>query len=55
MKSISEGTEVSAQDAAITRQQLTGHAVKVWIYNSQNVTPPMTNGSASTGKMASKA
>jgi zinc/manganese transport system substrate-binding protein len=39
MKSISEGTEVSAQDAAITRKQLTGHAVKVWIYNSQNATP----------------
>lgn len=39
MKSITEGTEVTAQDAATTRRQLADHAVKVWIYNSQNATP----------------
>lgn len=39
MRSISEGTEVTAQDAATTKKQLTDHAVKVWIYNAQNATP----------------
>src|SRR6185312_15357711 len=39
MKAISEGTEVTAQDTATTEGQLAGHRVKVWIYNSQNVTP----------------
>src|ERR1019366_1905984 len=39
MKSVSEGTEVSAQDDAVTRQQLADRALRVWIYNSQNVTP----------------
>jgi zinc/manganese transport system substrate-binding protein len=39
MKSVSEGTEVSAQDVAITGKQLADHTVKVWIYNSQNATP----------------
>ena len=39
MKAISEGTEVSAQDTITTEDQITGHAVKVWVYNSQNATP----------------
>jgi zinc/manganese transport system substrate-binding protein len=39
MKAISEGTEVTAQDAAATQRQLTGHQIKLWVYNSQNVTP----------------
>jgi zinc/manganese transport system substrate-binding protein len=39
MKAISEGTEVTAQDTATTEGQLADHRVKVWIYNSQNVTP----------------
>jgi zinc/manganese transport system substrate-binding protein len=39
MKAISEGSEVTAQDAATTERQLTGHQIKVWVYNSQNVTP----------------
>jgi zinc/manganese transport system substrate-binding protein len=39
MRSISEGTEVSARDTATTQQQLTSRQVKVWIYNSQNATP----------------
>jgi zinc/manganese transport system substrate-binding protein len=39
MKAISEGTEVTAQDAAETQRQITGHRIKVWVYNSQNVTP----------------
>jgi zinc/manganese transport system substrate-binding protein len=39
MKSISEGTDVTAQDAITTRQQISAHQIKVWIYNSQNATP----------------
>jgi zinc/manganese transport system substrate-binding protein len=39
MKAISEGTEVTAQDTIATQNQLTDHLVKVWVYNSQNVTP----------------
>ncbi len=39
MKAISEGTEVTAQDIVTTERQLTGHRIKVWIYNSQNATP----------------
>ncbi len=39
MKAISEGTDVSAQDTLTTQQQITGHRIKVWIYNSQNTTP----------------
>jgi zinc/manganese transport system substrate-binding protein len=38
MKAISEGTEVSAQDTITTEQQITGHQIKVWVYNSQNAT-----------------
>jgi zinc/manganese transport system substrate-binding protein len=39
MKSLSEGTEVSAQDTITTQRQITNHQIKVWIYNSQNATP----------------
>jgi len=39
MKAISEGTEVTAQDTITTEQQITDHQIKVWVYNSQNVTP----------------
>jgi zinc/manganese transport system substrate-binding protein len=39
MKAISEGTEVSAQDTLATQRQITDHEIKVWVLNSQNVTP----------------
>ena len=39
MKAISEGTEVTAQDTIATEHQITDHQIKVWVYNSQNVTP----------------
>jgi zinc/manganese transport system substrate-binding protein len=39
MKAISEGTEVTAGDTAAVQRQITAHRIKVWIYNSQNVTP----------------
>ncbi|HEX3976040.1 MAG TPA: zinc ABC transporter substrate-binding protein [Solirubrobacteraceae bacterium] len=39
MKAISEGTEVTAQDTITTERQLAQHRIKVWVYNSQNVTP----------------
>ena len=39
LKAISEGTELTAQDTATAEQQINDHAIKVWIFNSQNVTP----------------
>jgi zinc/manganese transport system substrate-binding protein len=39
MRAVSEGTEVTAQDTIMTERQLTEHRVRVWIENSQNVTP----------------
>ncbi len=39
MKAISEGGEVTAGDVALAERQLDTRAVKVWVYNSQNVTP----------------
>ncbi|MHB8657186.1 MAG: metal ABC transporter solute-binding protein, Zn/Mn family [Solirubrobacteraceae bacterium] len=39
MKSISEGTDVTAQDTLITERQIREHQIEVWIYNSQNATP----------------
>jgi zinc/manganese transport system substrate-binding protein len=39
MRAISEGTEVTAQDTATTESLLTSHAIRVWVYNSQNATP----------------
>jgi zinc/manganese transport system substrate-binding protein len=43
MKAISEGTELTAQDTARTEEQITGHRIKVWIYNSQNATPEINH------------
>ena len=39
MKATSEGSEVTAQDTVTTERQLTARQIKVWVYNSQNVTP----------------
>jgi zinc/manganese transport system substrate-binding protein len=39
MKAISEGTELTARDTATVQRQITGHQIKAWIYNAQNVTP----------------
>lgn len=39
MKANSEGTETSAQDLQAISRQITSHAIAVWIYNAQNVTP----------------
>jgi len=38
-KAIAEGTEVSAQDKQTVDGQARGHQIKVWVFNSQNVTP----------------
>jgi zinc/manganese transport system substrate-binding protein len=39
MRAISEGTELTAQDTVTAERQLTAHDVKVWIENTQNITP----------------
>jgi zinc/manganese transport system substrate-binding protein len=38
-KAISEGTDVTAQDRQTVDTQARQHQIKVWIFNSQNVTP----------------
>jgi zinc/manganese transport system substrate-binding protein len=38
-KAIAEGTEVSTQDRELVDRQAQRHLIKVWIFNSQNVTP----------------
>jgi zinc/manganese transport system substrate-binding protein len=38
-KAIAEGTEVSAQDKQTVDRQAEEHEIKVWVFNSQNVTP----------------
>jgi zinc/manganese transport system substrate-binding protein len=38
-KSIAEGTDVSAQDKQTVDSQAERREIKVWVYNSQNVTP----------------
>jgi len=39
LKAISEGTEPSAADKATIDAQISGHQIKVYVYNSQNATP----------------
>jgi zinc/manganese transport system substrate-binding protein len=38
-KAIAEGTEVTAQDKQTVDSQAQNRQIKVWVYNSQNVTP----------------
>lgn len=39
LKAISEGTEVSAADKQLIDNQIRHHLIKIYVYNSQNVTP----------------
>jgi zinc/manganese transport system substrate-binding protein len=39
LKAISEGGEVSAADKLTIDRQITRHLIKIYVYNSQNVTP----------------
>jgi zinc/manganese transport system substrate-binding protein len=39
LKAISEGTDVSAADKQTIDNQIKTHAIKIYVYNSQNVTP----------------
>jgi zinc/manganese transport system substrate-binding protein len=38
-RAIAEGTDVTAQDKRTVDAQVSGRAIKVWVLNSQNVTP----------------
>ncbi len=38
-KAVAEGNEVSPSDMQTVEQQLRRHEVRIWIYNSQNLTP----------------
>lgn len=38
-KAIAEGADVSAEDAQTVERQIETHAIRVWVYNSQNATP----------------
>ena len=39
LKAISEGTDVSAADKETIDDQIKDHRIKIYVYNSQNVTP----------------
>jgi zinc/manganese transport system substrate-binding protein len=39
LRAISEGTEVSAADKQTIDNQIRHHLIKIYVYNSQNVTP----------------
>ncbi len=39
LKAISEGTDVSVADKETIDSQIKNHAIKIYVYNSQNVTP----------------
>ena len=39
LKAISEGTDVTAADKLTIDNQISHHQIKVYVYNSQNVTP----------------
>ncbi|HVR04452.1 MAG TPA: zinc ABC transporter substrate-binding protein [Solirubrobacteraceae bacterium] len=39
VKAIAEGSEVTAEDKRIVDSQAQSHQIKVWVFNSQNVTP----------------
>ncbi len=39
LKAISEGSDVSAADKETIDAQIKGHEIKIYVYNSQNVTP----------------
>src|SRR5581483_4118976 len=39
LKAISEGSEVSAADKQLIDSQIKHHLIKIYVYNSQNVTP----------------
>jgi zinc/manganese transport system substrate-binding protein len=38
-KAVAEGSDVSAEDTRTVERQLSARQVKVWVFNSQNVTP----------------
>ncbi len=38
-KAVAEGSDVSAQDTRTVERQLSHRLVRVWVFNSQNVTP----------------
>jgi zinc/manganese transport system substrate-binding protein len=38
-KAVAEGTDVTAQDKRMVDEQAEGRKIKVWVFNSQNVTP----------------
>lgn len=42
LRAISEGTDVSTADKATIDNQITHHLIKVYVYNSQNVTPDVS-------------
>jgi len=39
LKAISEGTDVTAADKLTIDNQISHHLIKIYVYNSQNVTP----------------
>jgi len=42
MKAVSEGSEISAGDAATAAAQISSHTIRVWVFNVQNATPEIS-------------
>ena len=53
-KAIAEGTDVSARDKQTVDRQAQSHAIKVWIFNSQNATPTCSASTSSHVKPTSR-
>ena len=49
-KAVAEGTDVSASDIETVDRQAEQHLIKVWVFNSQNVTPEVQQVNALAGK-----
>ncbi len=46
LRAVSEGGDLTAHDTALTESQLTRHAIRVWVVNTQNLTPEVQRLSA---------
>lgn len=39
LRAVSEGADLTAHDTAVAESQITRHAIRVWVVNTQNLTP----------------
>ena len=46
LRAVSEGGDLTAHDTAVAEAQITHHAIRVWVVNTQNLTPEIQRLSA---------